>query len=437
MSSFKDNARRKKSRGVSETVSKSQDSGTGIIVPLAIESLHPSFGKLQATPLNQLLLPTRRAPRRTSPSHATPSSYDKYILQLLSSQPCYVLLDRQRMSGRFIECLTKTPGAPMLKAWLPQLPDILSKRSAPTLTFALRAVSLALFGSLANDKDAQLEGIRWYERGLQSQQKDLILLTNGALASGVTDEAICGPILLAFYEMTNCNTSTDAWMRHLCAASKLMEMRGPEACSSGFAHALFRALRLAMIYVTTDQRKPSFLATDLWRSVPFCKTEKSNFDKLVDILTVIPLALSVSDAVAALGDDSTPQARDEAATELLEIRRGLEKWWTEYTCELMQQDGLNSPSYMQAGDAHLTTSLGVTALYDDPFEAECRALYDTGIILVSHAQILISPLLDSTTLREEIVAHGSSILLAVNYIERQELGIQAQTYSKAKMQMRL
>lgn len=151
------------------------------------------------------------------------------------------------MSGRFIECLTKTPGAPMLKAWLPHLPDILRKRSAPTLTFALRAVSLALFGSLANDKGAQLEGIRWYEKGLQNQQKDLILLTNGALASGVTDEAICGPILLAFYEMTNCNTSTDAWMRHICAASKLMEMRGPEACSSGFAHELFRALRLAMV----------------------------------------------------------------------------------------------------------------------------------------------------------------------------------------------
>ncbi|KFY18277.1 hypothetical protein V491_04816 [Pseudogymnoascus sp. VKM F-3775] len=420
VSSSKDDARRKKDRTVSETVFEPQNSSAGIIVPLEIESLQPSFGKLKETQLNQPLLPTYGAARRASPGHATPSSYDKYLPQLLSSQPCYVLLDRQRMCGRFIECLTKTPGAPMLKAWLPQLPDILSKRSAPTLMFALRAVSLALFGSLANNKTAQLEGIKWYKKGLQSQQKDLILLTNGAGASGVTDEAICGPTLLAFYEMTNCNTSTDAWMRHLCAASKLMEMRGPEACSSGFAYALFRALRLAMIYVTTDQRKPSFLATDLWRSVPFCETEKSTFDKLVDILIVIPSALSHLDAVATPGDDSTPQARDQVATKLLEIRRGLENWWTEYISELIQQAGLNSPLDTQVGNAHQTTSSRVTALYDDPFKAESRALYDTGVILVSHAQMLISPLLDSTTLREEIIAHSSSILRAVDYIERQE-----------------
>jgi hypothetical protein len=155
--------------------------------------------------------------------------------------------------------------------------------------------------------------------------------------------------------------------------------------------------------------------------VPFCETEKSSFDKLVDILTVIPLALSASDAVAALGDDPTPQARDGVTTDLLEIRRGLAEWWTEHTCELIQEAGLNSPSYIKAVDAHLTTSSRVTALYDDPFEAESRALYDTGIILVSHAQILISPQLDSTTLREEIVAHSSSILRAVDYIERQEV----------------
>lgn len=141
----------------------------------------------------------------------------------------------------------------------------------------------------------------------------------------------------------------------------------------------------------------------------------------MDILTVIPSALSESDAVAALGDDSTPHARGLVATELLEIRRELEKWRTEYISELIQEAGLNSPSDMQAGNAHQTTSSRVTALYDDPFKAESRALYDTGIILVSHAQMLISPLLDSTTLREEIIAHSSSILRAVDYIERQEV----------------
>lgn len=68
---------------------------------------------------------------------------------------------------------------------------------------------------------------------MQNQQKGPILLSKGIPLPGVSEEAICGPTLLAFYGMMTCSTNSEVWMEYLWVASKLLE-----ACRSGFAHAV-------------------------------------------------------------------------------------------------------------------------------------------------------------------------------------------------------
>ncbi|KAK9342024.1 hypothetical protein V1522DRAFT_417488 [Lipomyces starkeyi] len=147
----------------------------------------------------------------------------------------------QQLLGQFIDYLVQSPGGPTLKKWMTQLPDLMSRQDSPTLKYAVRAASMVLCGFLVDDRAIQMEACRWYVAGLESQQQELLRLKESCASEG----EICATMLLSFYETIR-STSSEAWMYHMSASSRLVELRGPEGYRTGLAHELFCALRLYM-----------------------------------------------------------------------------------------------------------------------------------------------------------------------------------------------
>ncbi|KAK9320867.1 hypothetical protein V1517DRAFT_328194 [Lipomyces orientalis] len=355
----------------------------------------------------------------TSKRHKSPCSVIVPECQSSNVRPrhslCNPLLEQQFL-WHFVCSLLSTPGGPMLKKWMIQLPDLVSREDLPTLKYAILAASMVLCGSLVGDKAIQMEACRWYVAGLESQKNELL-----RLKKVVSDGAICATMLLSFYETIH-STSSEAWMYHMCASSRLMELRGPDGCGSGLAHELFCALRLYMVYVSTAKRQPSFLATELWLSTPFCEHPKSHFDRLLDIHTVIPIYLSQVDVIISLRENgralTTPL---DLRINLLKISSALQKWKTEYVRETCNECMLSQDfSHNEGIENSIRSSTLDSSLYHDPFTAETVALYDSCCILVAHMFLAISPPSLKTAYSNVIISHATSVLLAVTFINHQQ-----------------
>ncbi|KAK9483565.1 hypothetical protein V1527DRAFT_413098 [Lipomyces starkeyi] len=323
----------------------------------------------------------------------------------------------QQFLRHFIYSLLSNPGGSMLKKWMVQLPDLIVRENLPTLKYAIHAASMVLCGSLVGDKAIQMEACRWYVAGLESQQKELL-----RLKKVVSDGAICATMLLAFYETIR-STSSEAWMYHMCASSRLVELRGPEDCGTGLAHELFCVLRLYMVYVSTAKRQPSFLASELWLSTPFCEHPKSHFDRLLDIHTVIPIYLSQVDEIISYRENGgIISAPLDLWSSLLKISSALQEWRTEYVKETDNHVVLSEDlSHSGAIEESIRSTILDSTLYQDPFTAETITLYDSCCILVARMFLAISPPALKTVYSNVIISHAASILLAVAFINHQNV----------------
>ncbi|KAK9368828.1 hypothetical protein V1509DRAFT_31217 [Lipomyces kononenkoae] len=355
----------------------------------------------------------RRKPssRETSPEFRHPN--------LCAHDSLYRPNFEQQLLGQFIDYLIQSPGGSMLKTWMTHLPDLISREDSPTLKYAIRAASMVLCGFLTGDTAMQMEACKWYVAGLKSQQQELLRLEELA----VSEEEVCATMLLSFYETIR-STSSEAWMYHMRASSKLVELRGPEGYRTGLAHELFRALRLYMVYVSTAKRQPSFLATELWLSSPFWENPKSHFDKLLDIHTVIPLYLSQVDDISSRGEKGTRiTAPLDLRANLLNISSALQEWRTEYirsTGNHAHSRVLSEgPCHTEGTDEPTRSGILDLSLYQDPFIAETITLYDSCCILVAHMLLSISPPSCKALYDSVIISHAASILLSVSLINDQ------------------
>ncbi|KAK9240075.1 hypothetical protein V1525DRAFT_266269 [Lipomyces kononenkoae] len=326
----------------------------------------------------------------------------------------------QQVLGQFIDYLVQSPGGPTLKKWMTRLPDLISREDSPTLKYAIRAASMVLCGFLKGDTAIQMEACRWYVAGLESQQQELLRLKEAAVSEG----EVCATMLLSFYETIR-STSSDAWMYHMRASSRLVELGGPEGYRTGLAHELFRALRLYMVYVSTSKRQPSFLATELWLSSPFWDRPKSHFDKLLDIHTVIPIYLAQVDDIISLRDnDAALTPPSDLRANLLRISSALQEWRTEYVGEISNHShsGVLSegPSHTESVEISIRSGILDLSPYQDAFTAETIALYDSCCILVAQMLLAVSPPSYKTVYDNVIISHAASILLSVSFISHEQ-----------------
>jgi hypothetical protein len=123
------------------------------------------------------------------------------------------------------------------------LPNMLAERSV-AIDRSIIAASMMYVGRQSGNPTVMAESYKWYGLGIAKQRKLLEELQHGQRAPTV--EEICTPILLSFFEIT-CNTSPAGYFHHLMGAARLLEMRGPEECSSGILHQIFLTLRIQLV----------------------------------------------------------------------------------------------------------------------------------------------------------------------------------------------
>lgn len=131
----------------------------------------------------------------------------------------------------------------LFNSWLVALPDMLTARSS-VIRHSIIAASMIYAGKNSGNTSAVVESYKWYGAGIEKQRKLLQELQRQKRVPTV--EEICNPILLSFFEIT-CNTSATGYFQHLIGAARLLEMRGPEACSSGILQQVFLTLRIQLV----------------------------------------------------------------------------------------------------------------------------------------------------------------------------------------------
>jgi hypothetical protein len=119
---------------------------------------------------------------------------------------------------------------------------------SPALKFAVRAGTMAFYGSLTKNVALQADASRWYSKAIQLERA--LVATKVAepkeKLKTVNLEEIMTPIILALFESALC-TSPMGWAHHCNAAAKQLEGIGPEHCQRGLIFDIFRSVRLNMV----------------------------------------------------------------------------------------------------------------------------------------------------------------------------------------------
>jgi hypothetical protein len=128
--------------------------------------------------------------------------------------------------------LEKTTGG-----WLTMLPTI------PNFTTALEASILAVctarLGRVNGDKGLVRESLKFYTQGLWELQKAL-----WSPSLMYREETVAACMALLMYEVVECPDKNSAgWQGHIKGCARLVELRGPKAYESEFAHRLFVTFR--------------------------------------------------------------------------------------------------------------------------------------------------------------------------------------------------
>ena len=162
------------------------------------------------------------------------------------------------------------------------------------------------------------------------------------------------------------------------------------------------------------------MASDIWLTRPFLKYPKSQFDELVDILTIIPGYLSMVSKRKSSGGLDSPSVCLHLRNRLLALSAALQEWKETDQMGLYpnERDYLSTRQIMHEHSSTYARTIGViSSPYHDPFKVEVSALYDSGCILVAKALQEISESYLSATYEDAIISSSASILASVAYID--------------------
>lgn len=139
-----------------------------------------------------------------------------------------------------------------LHTWTNELVNILSSTKESSIIYSIRATSMAMYGRMTGTEDIEIEAIKWYSRGLESQRQSLQLAAKAPTSAIPTDGTVCAAIMLSLFESIISTTPT-GWLRHYGGAVKMLEVMGPEKCQSNLTHKLFRSARFGSVSPTLDR----------------------------------------------------------------------------------------------------------------------------------------------------------------------------------------
>ncbi|KAL4804709.1 hypothetical protein BDV18DRAFT_161802 [Aspergillus unguis] len=172
---------------------------------------------------------------------------------------------------------------------------------SPILEDAFQTVSRVFFGRSVQNKWVEVSGFSSYPRVLRRLQ-DSLLDPEGSKAESTLATVI---LLMAFESVER--TSQASLTAHVQGAVRLIEHRGPENHIYGVEHLLFTELRPYWVASALTQRKPSFLAREEWKTIPWSEgtTPKNILHYLLDLAVEIPTLLFQHDELQADMESNT------------------------------------------------------------------------------------------------------------------------------------
>ena len=130
--------------------------------------------------------------------------------------------------------------------WAYHLPAILASTNSSAVEYATKAATMAFYGTKAGDDAIKTEACRWYVKGLGYQRTELERASSPDRAQQLDITSVLAPLMFSIFE-TVMMTSHNGWVQHMQAASKFLELLGPEACQEGLAWSLLRSVRLGVV----------------------------------------------------------------------------------------------------------------------------------------------------------------------------------------------
>lgn len=135
-----------------------------------------------------------------------------------------------------------------LNLWVYHIPAITSSSPSPAVQASIRAATMAFYGAKTGDVSLQIEASKWYGKGLSQQRIELDEISNDPTNQELRITGLLAPLMFAMFE-TVMVTNSNGWSQHLHAASRMLELLGPEACQDGVANSLFRSIRISMVSI--------------------------------------------------------------------------------------------------------------------------------------------------------------------------------------------
>lgn len=176
-----------------------------------------------------------------------PTDLDRVAQLLLpaSYQPSRISPFEELYINHFIDFYFNPQAKIKYNSWVNLLPILLNASPSPGVRYSIRAAAMAIYGELTGDESIQLESIRWYTRGLESQRLQLQMLCQGGKAMPDASMVLV-PLLFCHFESSMC-TAPDAWMPHAVAAENILVMMGPHVCRTRQMHAIFLSVRVSAV----------------------------------------------------------------------------------------------------------------------------------------------------------------------------------------------
>ncbi|KLJ05325.1 hypothetical protein EMPG_11197 [Blastomyces silverae] len=237
---------------------------------------------------------------------------------------------------------------------------------SPVLSDAFKAVALTYFGHEVADQRIERTGSQIHVSVLRKLQ-EAIYNMHQTNSQGIL-LTVC--LLMCFESFRR--TTSESLVNHAYGALKLLEYRGPQNHMFGIDHSCFAELRPYWVSLALITRRPTFLAREEWKTIPFSagSSSKDMMHHLLDQVVDIPSYLAQFDRFMEGLNSGYISYAEVAATQ-----RMLWSWISDLDQRLRQwkKDWIDTVTARQPTE--------VTNQGNDPFPIfRCRDLTSMDII---------------------------------------------------------
>ncbi|OGM48736.1 hypothetical protein ABOM_002019 [Aspergillus bombycis] len=251
--------------------------------------------------------------------------------------------------------------------WMAFTPDL--DVDEPSLKSALLALGAARMGRISQDPRLTRISSESYSQSLRHLHRTI---QNGT--RGLRDETLA----------KGSSSRGLGWASHTHGALSLVHSQGLDSEWSPARHRLFDGLRLSAMIHCIGTRKPTYLATPEWTSVPWKGYKKEPKQYLLDLMVEIPALLQMIDS--AYNTSDIPQNLQRLSTiykEYLSLSRRLRAWYEAYKRDYPAKLYWEQPASFHSSHAMPQEKFPPTSIYFSDFETgHIHLLYWTSHVLL-------------------------------------------------------